>query len=194
MPRLQALYDEYGSRGFVPISINLWENMESVVKYYARQYNYPFLRDYGGVWNMYKINSYIPLNYVIDTLGVVVNGTEGFNETTIRAWIESALGPVGVSEIPVQEPVRLTSVYPNPASGPTTVRFSLARAGHVRLQVRSSAGRLVRTLLSGSAEAGHTNVRWDLTDDVGREVATGMYFMELTTSQGSARLKVSVLK
>jgi hypothetical protein len=38
MPRLQALYADYGSRGCTPLAINVLEDMDSVVKVHARQY------------------------------------------------------------------------------------------------------------------------------------------------------------
>ena len=82
------MYAAYRSRGFLPLAINLGEDMETVVKYYARQHTYPFLRDEGDMaWNLYKMNGSIPLNYVIDTAGKVVNSMEGYSPDSILAWM-----------------------------------------------------------------------------------------------------------
>lgn len=84
------MYNDYEALGFVPLAINLNENINTV-KYYARQYTYPFLRDAGSVWNVYRMNGYIPLNYVIDPNGIVRYAAEGFNEAAIRQTIETWL-------------------------------------------------------------------------------------------------------
>ncbi len=81
---MQAMYDEYGSHGFTPLAVNLGENMETVVKLYARQVTFPHLRDGGSVWGTYRQNGYIPLNYIVDSSGVILYIAEGFNETVVR--------------------------------------------------------------------------------------------------------------
>ena len=77
LPRIQAMYDDYKPRGFVALAINLWQSMD-IVKQYARQYRYFFFRDGGAAWNLYNINNGIPLNYVVDTAGIVRYGSTGF--------------------------------------------------------------------------------------------------------------------
>ena len=185
------MYDEYTGLNFVPLSINLWQDMNSVVKYYARQYTYQFLRDGGAVWNAYKMNSYIPLNYVIDTAGIVVGSMEGFDEYTIRSWVEPYL--TGVSEQNAS-PLSFSLAGANPATGPTAVRFSLSRPENVTLRVYSSCGGMVRTIVSGQMPAGMNHIQWNLQDDAGRAVSNGLYIYELTSGSASARAKVSVLR
>lgn len=186
------MYDEYGARGYVPLAINLWQDMNSVVKYYARQYTYPFFRDGGGMWNLYNISNSIPLNYVIDTAGIVVGGMVGFNEATLRSWIEPYL--TGVAEGERLSAPEFTRVFPNPAGRRQTVCFNLPRAGQVSLRVYSAAGELVRTIFSGVVPAGQGAVEWDLTDRRGECVPNGLYFYELSTGSTSVRMKVSVLR
>jgi len=189
---VQAMYDEYGERGFVPLSINLWENMETVVKPYARQYTYPFFRDGGSMWNLYNISNSIPLNYVIDTAGIVVGGMVGFNEYTIRSWIEPYL--TGVAERKALPLPKFISVSPNPANRTQRISFNLPDAGNVSLRVYSATGELVRTLLNGSLTAGSQIVSWNLTDDQARLVPNGLYFYELAAGKYNVRMKTSVLR
>lgn len=186
------MYEEYGPRGFVPITINLWQDM-NIVKYYARQYTYPFLRDgSGGVWNMYRIGNSIPLNYVIDTAMVVRYGAVGFNEPTIRYWIEQYLPQVGVEEqeLPV---ARIENIRPSPARGPATVRLTLPQAGRVSVRVWSSAGRLVAEPFAGELAAGARELVWNLADGRGERVPAGTYFVELNAAGRVSRTKLSVL-
>ena len=87
MPRLQAMYEDYGIHGFMPISINLQEDLETV-KTWARLYDYLHLLDAGSVWAVYNQTSTIPTNYVIDTSGVIRYVATGFNEAAVRAAIQ----------------------------------------------------------------------------------------------------------
>ncbi|OYD15315.1 hypothetical protein CH330_01855 [candidate division WOR-3 bacterium JGI_Cruoil_03_51_56] len=195
LPHLQDLYDDYGDRGFIPIAVNLWEDM-AMVKYYAAQYTYLYLRDEGAVWNMYNLNNHIPLNYVIDTLGIVVGSMTGFNESTIRSWIENSLPPVSVSENGIQRAMvgQTITVEPNPTSGPVTIRLNLLSPGNVTVRVYSSSGRLVKDLLSTRLSTGMMRLRWNLTDNNGSPVAPGLYFCKLVNGNTAALLKVSVLR
>jgi len=168
--------------------------MNSVVKVYARQYTYPFLRDGGSAWNLYRMNGYIPLNYVIDTAGIVVGSMEGFNETTIRAWIEASLPPVGMAEEKTRPVLGFASVRPNPAAQLQTVVFNMPAGGSATVRVYSSTGALVKTLVNGAVPAGRNTATWDLTDNFGRAVPNGLYFYELAAGGQSARLKVSVVR
>lgn len=90
MPRLQVFYDNYGANGFIPVTVNLNE-APSIVLQYARLYTYPFLRDNGSVWAVYRQNNYVPLNYVIDADGVIRYIAEGYNEAQIEAVIRQYL-------------------------------------------------------------------------------------------------------
>ncbi len=186
------MYDEYGGQGYTPLAINLWQDMTSVVKVYARQYTYQFLRDAGTAWNAYKMNSYIPLNYVVDTAGLVVGSMEGFSESTIRGWVEPYL--TGVNETPAAQPIEFAAIGANPAVGHSTVRFNLPKAASVSLRVYSSSGALVRTLASGQMPAGANTVNWNLRDNAGRPVGNGLYVYELASGSEVAHAKVSVLK
>ena len=68
---------------------------------------------------------------------------------------------------------------PNPFNPMTSLRFSLPRDGYVDLKIYDVAGRLVRTLASGSRPAGANDVRWNGTDDTNHAVASGTYFARL---------------
>jgi photosystem II stability/assembly factor-like uncharacterized protein len=83
---------------------------------------------------------------------------------------------------------------PNPFRAGTSVTYALSRPGSVTLSVYDIAGRLVRTLESGSKDAGEHEVRWDGTNASGRPVASGTYFLRLE-SEGEVKAgKVSVLR
>jgi hypothetical protein len=186
------MWQDYGSLGYQPLCINLWEAW-SVVKTYAQQYSQLFLRDPGTVWNQYNISGSIPLNYVIDTAGVVVYEAVGWNETAIRAEIEANLPPTGVNEGKVQKPLSAVGVAPNPATDRALISFSVAKAGNASVRIYSSSGKLVRTVLNQTVSAGNSSATWDLRDNAGQRVTNGMYFYEVTAGSTVAHGKVSVL-
>jgi predicted outer membrane repeat protein len=74
----------------------------------------------------------------------------------------------------------LGPIVPNPFTARTTVRFGLAQAAPVALDVYDLAGRRVRRLANGeSYAAGAHAIEWDARDDAGRTVRAGVYFCRL---------------
>ena len=188
------MYDAYHARGYELLAINLGEGVQTV-KSFARQHSYTFLRDTAyGAWNVYKMDSSsIPLNYVIDTIGLVVNSMEAiFDSLTIDGWIQPYLA--GVEETPAVQPAEFTSIGANPVVGHSAVRFTLPKAANVSLRVYSTSGALVRTLCSGQMPAGANTVDWNLQDNAGKPVGNGLYLYELNTGSQVEHAKVSVLK
>jgi hypothetical protein len=81
----------------------------------------------------------------------------------------------------VAAPGRLMQNSPNPFNPVTKIAYSVGRDGaHVAVGVYDVAGRLVKTLSDGPAEAGDHVAVWDGTDDAGRPVASGVYFCRLS--------------
>ncbi|MCC6653357.1 MAG: hypothetical protein IT348_19555 [Candidatus Eisenbacteria bacterium] len=78
----------------------------------------------------------------------------------------------------------------NPARGPAALRFGLSSAGRVSLALYDAGGRRVRTLVSGSLEAGEHAIRWDGRDDGGRPVAAGLYFAKLESPGFAATRRI----
>ncbi|MBN2172189.1 MAG: hypothetical protein JW819_12790 [Candidatus Krumholzibacteriota bacterium] len=89
---------------------------------------------------------------------------------------------------------RLWQNYPNPFNPATTIRFTLAEAGLVRLSVLDPRGRLVRRLVDGPWPPGTHTVVWDGTDDAGRPVASGLYLYRLEAGGRRAVRRSLVLK
>ncbi len=77
---------------------------------------------------------------------------------------------------------------PNPFSPETNLHFSLPDEARVDLKIYDVAGRLVRSLVSGSRPAGANKVHWNGTDSAGHAVASGTYFARLVVD-GHAEIK-----
>ncbi len=83
----------------------------------------------------------------------------------------------------------LAPPYPNPFNPFTTIRYSLAAPGKVRLEVVDLVGRVVRVLVDREALQGYWEVRFD-----GRGFASGIYFARLITDRGQWVQKLLFVK
>lgn len=76
-------------------------------------------------------------------------------------------------------PTQLLPNSPNPFSGDTTLRFSLAEAGPAALSVFDAGGRLVRRFEARDLPTGVHSLTWDGRDGRGHGAANGIYFVRL---------------
>jgi hypothetical protein len=82
----------------------------------------------------------------------------------------------------------------NPARGRAAVELALPAAGVVDVQVFDVRGAHVRTIARGTLEAGRWALPWDGTNDAGRAVAAGKYWVSARTAGGTYRTEVVLLK
>ncbi|MBN1824698.1 MAG: choice-of-anchor D domain-containing protein [Candidatus Eisenbacteria bacterium] len=90
-----------------------------------------------------------------------------------------ALAAEGISPGEPEALFRLAAPRPNPFLRGTALRFSIPRNGNVDMRIYNLSGRLVRTLIDRTEEAGEHVVDWDGKDDRGRRCAPGIYFLRL---------------
>jgi hypothetical protein len=83
---------------------------------------------------------------------------------------------------------------PNPLRSSATIRFGLARAGEVRLELFDVSGRRVRTVASGVFGPGAHVAAWDGRDHQGHGVKSGVFFLRLTTPSRVFHDRVVVLR
>ncbi|MGE5314943.1 MAG: putative Ig domain-containing protein [Acidobacteriota bacterium] len=85
--------------------------------------------------------------------------------------------------------------YPNPFNPTTNIRFGLPKAAPVTLEIYNIMGQKVRTLLTGSMmSAAFHNVTWDAKDDMGRNVASGMYLYRISADKFVSTMKMMLMK
>jgi flagellar hook assembly protein FlgD len=74
------------------------------------------------------------------------------------------------------------------------MRYTLAKASTVTIEVFDAAGGLVRRFAEGQRPAGAFSVPWDGRDDNGRALPTGVYFAKIVTGQESAMGRAVIAK
>ncbi len=100
---------------------------------------------------------------------------------------------LGVPIAPAAGSFELSPNYPNPFGGAagsaTRIGFSLPREGFVTIRVLNSLGAVVRTLFTGSADAGDHTIRFD-----GSGLPAGMYICEMTVAGQRLVRKMALMR
>jgi hypothetical protein len=112
------------------------------------------------------------------------------------AEVTSAPDPLSAAHGPVTYENRLRQNVPNPFNPVTTIAFSVAERGRVRLAIYDVTGRRVRALVDEALVPDRYEVRWDGRNDAGLRVSSGVYFYKREkwscSSSGHARKPVAV--
>jgi len=88
----------------------------------------------------------------------------------------------------------LSGNYPNPFNPETTIRFSTAQAGPVRIDIYNTRGQIVKTLVNDHREAGNHSVVFNGTDETGRSIASGVYYYKMQAGSYSSTRKMILMK
>ena len=132
---------------------------------------------------------------------------------TIQGWIDiaqveddgSAIFDLGIANLErllaatVPSQTKLLLNYPNPFNPETWIPYQLATSTDVTVSIYSVNGTLVRTLALGHQAAGVYQSKsqaayWDGRNEIGEQVASGVYFYTLTAGGFSATGKMLVRK
>ena len=127
-----------------------------------------------------------------DKMAAEESDTEAMRRTLDSIEISGTV-VIGVGEEAVPEAVRLYSIYPNPFTPQTTIRFELSVAGMTELSVYSLSGRRVRTLVNEERPVGAHRVVWNGRDDYGTPAASGVYFFRLQAGGVTQTRKVVLI-
>ncbi len=126
--------------------------------------------------------------------------TVRFDEVTARGVANDEIR-MGTTELAydvadgtIPSVTRLSGAWPNPFNPTTTVRYELKRAERVLIEVFDTNGRLVRTLVDRSREAGSYAEAWNGADNNGRQAGTGAYFVRMRAGEYRSTAKIIMIK
>jgi hypothetical protein len=71
------------------------------------------------------------------------------------------------------------TIAPNPVSNSTTISFVLAQSQKVSLTIYDMNGRLIKTLVDEDMQQGTHQLIWNVRDEKGNSVTTGIYFLKM---------------
>ena len=86
------------------------------------------------------------------------------------------------------------AAFPNPFNPKTTLRFALAAASEVRLEVFDLRGRRVATPFAGRLGAGEHAIAWAAQDAQGAALPAGIYLARLASDEGEQYSKLVLIK
>jgi hypothetical protein len=70
------------------------------------------------------------------------------------------------------------------------VQFSVPSSGRVELSVYDVSGRMIDSILDDAVEAGSHSLQWA----PGNDISNGVYFIRLTTDQGTRTQQTMVIR
>ncbi|MDZ7291771.1 MAG: T9SS type A sorting domain-containing protein [candidate division KSB1 bacterium] len=117
----------------------------------------------------------------------------GLPDSTVQVW--GVASPTGVSEKDlIIAGFQLYQNYPNPFNPSTSISYSIAHAGEVKLTIFNTLGQAVRTLVNERKPAGEYNLSWDGRDDAGHLLSSGPYFYRLKVGEAVETRRLLFLK
>jgi hypothetical protein len=106
----------------------------------------------------------------------------------------AAMVTLGVEEGVIPMEFALLQNYPNPFNPSTQIMYTLPKTSAVEIVIYDMLGSKVRTLFSGSQDAGYKNVLWNATNEKGDPVSAGMYIYTIEANGFFASKKMILLK
>ncbi len=133
-------------------------------------------------------------NVVVDMIDA--RSSDGFIAVATHGnGVYTAMLPtLGTGESVASAAMTLEGNAPNPASSGTTIRFTLARPDHARLELFDATGRAVSTLHDGRLGAGRHEVRVDLSSPGLRGIPDGAYYYRLKVGTDARSGKMIVAR
>ena len=106
---------------------------------------------------------------------------------------------MGPKTIIVPEMTNLHPNYPNPFNPVTNIRYDIGLLDglqqNVSISVYNLLGQRIQTLVKNVDQLGQFTIQWDGRNETGKDMPTGIYFVQLTTSNGIVKnSKMMLLK
>ncbi len=115
------------------------------------------------------------------------------DSSTTHTMIISAIALSLVNDYMPQS-VSIQANYPNPFNPTTKIDFTLPRSDDVNVTIYNLVGQQIKVLVNSNLEYGYHTVTWNGLDQLGRPVASGVYFSELRTRNFRQTKKMLLLK
>jgi ligand-binding sensor domain-containing protein len=84
--------------------------------------------------------------------------------------------------------------YPNPFNMSTTIKFQINTTQQIKIRIFDINGRLVNTILNSTLTPGNYKVNWTGKNAAGKNMASGIYFAHISSSNLNSMLKLVLIK
>jgi hypothetical protein len=152
-----------------------------------------------GGWNMPKVAS---MAFVLSTTEGAYGPLErplpaeytGIFNKARENWVSSIKYDIQKEEGALPQKFALDQNYPNPFNPTTSIRYHLKKATRVLVSIFNINGQFITKLVNEKQKAGTYKVEWDGRDLYGNQMASGIYFYMLKTSEFSETRKMTLIK
>jgi hypothetical protein len=83
---------------------------------------------------------------------------------------------------------------PNPFNPAGKIRYTLPARSFISIKVYDMSGRLIRTIYSGTRQAGAFESEWQGDDNQGRHAPSGRYLMRLSSDESQIAISLFLVK
>jgi len=94
-------------------------------------------------------------------------------------FVEDPVVGIVENEPPIISGYKLYQNYPNPFNSSTTISYYLEKTANIELAIYNMNGQLIKTITNEQQKGGMHAVRWDGTNNSGKEVSSGVYLCTL---------------
>ncbi len=136
-------------------------------------------------------------NQILITYSGFIDSINGRPANTMRIWgkFYPFTGLAEDAGFRIQDARYGITIYPNPFRQKTKITFNIGHeAKNVELKIYDITGRLVKIFLVPSSYSLVPSVFWDGTDNLGRRLASGIYFCRLATDEIDVTEKIILLR
>lgn len=140
-----------------------------------------------------SLNLLVKIDIPIIKAGVICD-TLFVNTAVMNHQVAICVDPSLLSSLQEPVPAGTVKCYPNPASSATVFEFDVEQASPVRLDIYSFAGKRVKTLADKIFSAGNTQITWNLENDPGNDLPSGLYSYRLSIGEKIISGKVAIIR
>ena len=112
----------------------------------------------------------------------------------VLTWLDQVTGIEDEGDLPISYQLTLYPNYPNPFNPQTTIKFELPVTEDVEILVYNNLGQVVRNLLSKKLTPGEHRIQWDGKNNFGKACSSGIYYLQLSTSESILTGKMVLLR
>jgi hypothetical protein len=130
--------------------------------------------------------------------GYIIAGVTELSVETGNVYLikTDSLGNVGIEEekeYDESSPIFITA-SPNPAGPEATIRYALPEETRVSLKVYDASGRMLKVLADEEQSSGVHSIYWNGRDDTGKQLSSGVYFLNLKAGEFSVIDRIVILR
>ena len=157
-------------------------------------YSLYYIKSLGGLRGAIAAQLHIP-GYEKKPELLITSSSYNPNRTDYtNIYVPSDDSVTGVFDQELQSQIEIKQNYPNPFNSNTTVKIKLDKPLNTVIRIHNSLGEEIKTLFDKYLTPGSYSINWDGTDESGRVLPSGIYFITVETGKEASVLKTVFLK